>query len=45
MMVHTQGGAHRTRFVATAGVLLSQGGAGAGPRIERSEPKGATGGR
>ena len=36
--VHTQGGAHRRRSVATVGVLLFRGGAGAGPRVERSEP-------
>ena len=36
--VHTQGGAHKRRFVATAGVMLFKGGAGAGPRVERSEP-------
>ena len=35
--VHTQGGAHTRRFVATAGVLLFKRGAGAGPRVERSE--------
>ena len=36
--VHTQGGAHTRQSVATGGVLLFKGGAGAGPRIERSEP-------
>ena len=36
--VHTQGGAHKRRSVATAGVMLFKGGAGAGPRVERSEP-------
>ena len=35
--VHTQGGAHTRQSVATAGVLLFTGGAGAGPRSERSE--------
>ena len=35
--VHTQGGAHTRRSVATAGVLLFKGGAGAGPRVKRSE--------
>ena len=34
---HTQGGAHKRRFVATARVLLFKGRVGAGPRIERSE--------
>ena len=37
--VHTQGGTHKRRSVATAGVMLFKGGAGAGPRVERSEPK------
>ena len=37
--VHTQGGAHKRRSVATVGVLLFKGGVGAGPRVERSEPK------
>ena len=37
--VHTQGGAHKRRSVATAGVMLFKGGAGAGPCVERSEPK------
>ena len=37
--VHTEGGAHKRRSVATAGVLLLKGGTGAGPRVERSEPK------
>ena len=32
-------GAHKGRPVATAGVLLSKGGAGAGPRAKRSELK------
>ena len=36
--VHTQGGAHKRRSVATAGVMLFKGGAGAGPRVEQSEP-------
>ena len=36
--MHTQGGAHERRFVATAGVMLFKGGAGAGSRVERSEP-------
>ena len=37
--VHTQGGAHKRRFVATASVLLFQRGLReAGPRIEPSEP-------
>ena len=36
--VHTQGGAHTKRSVATAGVMLFRGGAGAGPCVERSEP-------
>ena len=36
---HTQGCAHRRRFVTTVGVLLFNGGAGASPRVERSEPK------
>ena len=35
--VHTQGSAHTGRFVATEGVLLFKGGAGAGPCVERSE--------
>ena len=35
--VHTQGGAHTRRSVATAGVLLFKGGAGASPLVERSE--------
>ena len=34
---HTQGGAHTTRSVATAGVLLFEGGAGVGSRVERSK--------
>ena len=38
-VVHTQGGAHTRRYMATAGALLYKGGAGAGPRFERSEPK------
>ena len=38
-MVHTQGGAHTRRSVATAGVFLFKRGAEAGPHIERSEPK------
>ena len=37
--VHTEGGTHKRRSVATAGVMLFKGGAGAGPRVERSEPK------
>ena len=39
--VHSHGGAHARRFVANAGVLLSKGGggAGAGPRLERSDLK------
>ena len=36
--VHTQGGAHKGRSVATARVLLFQRGAGVGPRVKRSEP-------
>ena len=36
--VQTEGGAHARPFVATAGVLLFKGGAGAGPRVECSEP-------
>ena len=36
--VHTQGGTHKTRSVASAGVMLVKGGARAGPRVERSEP-------
>ena len=36
---HRQGGTHTKRSVATAGVMLFEGGAGAGPRVERSEPK------
>ena len=41
--VHTQGGAHTRRCTqkavcSSAGVLLFKGGAGAGPRVERSEP-------
>ena len=36
--MHTHGGAHKRRSVATAGVMLSKGGAGIGPRLERSEP-------
>ena len=36
--VHTQGGTHKRRSVATAGVMLFKGGAGSGPRVERSEP-------
>ena len=47
--MHTQGGAHNTRSVATAGVLSFKWGAGAGPRVERSEARygygGDTGGR
>ena len=50
--VHTQGGAHTRRSVTTAGVLLFKGGAGAGPRVEcsqpfveRSEPSRVRGGR
>ena len=40
---HTQGGAHTRRGTqkavdSIAGVLLFKGGAGAGPRVERSEP-------
>ena len=35
--VHTQGGAYKRRSVATAGVVLFKGGAGAGPRVERGE--------
>ena len=42
--VHTEGGAHKRRSVATAGVLLFKGGAGAGPRVERSEPERGGGG-
>ena len=38
-VVHTQGSAHKRQPVATAEVMLFKGGAGAGPRIERSEPK------
>ena len=37
--VHTQGGADKRRSVATAGVMLFKGSAGAGPRVEKSEPK------
>ena len=37
--IHTEGGAHTRRSVATAGVLLFKGGAGAGARVERSEPR------
>ena len=37
--VHTQGGAHKRRPVAIAGVLIFKGGAGAGPHIQQSEPK------
>ena len=37
--VHTPGGANTRQSVATAGVLLFKGVAGAGPRVERSEPK------
>ena len=41
--MHTQGGAHTRRCTqkavcSSAGVLLFKGGAGAGPRVERSEP-------
>ena len=36
-VVYTQGGAHTRQSVATAGVLLFEGGVGAGPRVERSE--------
>ena len=32
--VHTQGGAHTRQSVATAGVLLFKGVAGAGPHVE-----------
>ena len=42
--VHTQGGTHKGRSVATAGVMFLKGGAGAGPRVERSEPKVGGGG-
>ena len=41
--VHTQGSAHKRRSVA--GVMLFKGGAGAGPRVERSKPKVGGGGR
>ena len=37
--VHTQGGAHIRRSVATAGVLLFKRGAGVGPCVKRSEPR------
>ena len=37
LALHTQGGPHTRRFVATVGVLLFKGGAGVGPRVERSE--------
>ena len=43
--IHTEGGAHTRQFVATAGVLLFKGSAGAGPRVERSEPSRVRGGR
>ena len=39
MCVGRVAGAHTRRSVATAGVLLFKGGAGAGPRNERSEPR------
>ena len=38
-VVHTQGGAHTRRSVATARVLLFKDGVEAGPRIEQSEPE------
>ena len=38
MCVGRVGGAHTRQPVATAGVVLFKGGAGAGPRVERSEP-------
>ena len=37
--MHTQGGAHIGRSVATAGILILKGGVGAGPQVEQSEPK------
>ena len=37
--VHTQGGAHTRRSVATVGVLLLKGGMGARPCVESSKPK------
>ena len=42
--VHTQGGAHTRWSMATAGVLLFNGGAGASPRIKQSKLKGRFGG-
>ena len=36
--VHTQGSAHTRRSMATAGLLSFEWGAGAGLRVERSEP-------
>ena len=37
LAVHTPGGAHTRWSVAIAGVLLFKGGAGTGPRVEKSE--------
>ena len=37
-MVHTQGGTHRRRSIATAGFMLLKGSAGAGPRVKHREP-------
>ena len=42
---HTQGGAHKGRFVATARALLFKGRVGACPRIEQSEPQQGVGWR
>ena len=41
--MHIQGGTYTRRYTqkavcSSAGVLLFKGGAGAGPRVERSEP-------
>ena len=38
-VVHTQGGVHTRRFVATARAVLFKGVAGAGPHVERNELK------
>ena len=42
--LHAQGGAHKRRSMATAGVLFFKRGGGAGSRAENIEPKGARGG-
>ena len=36
--IHVEGGAHTRQSMATARVFFFKGGAGASPRIERSEP-------